>query len=189
MKQFGAISILSFLLLSCQVSHRHSDENVTQTTDSHSVAWYHTQLGLAYLKQGDRARAKAQLLVALAEDPNAASTNAAMAYLMDIMGEHDKARSFYQKAMRVASERGAHWNNYGAFLCRQGDYPQADVYFRKAATDFHYPYTAMAYENAGLCALLGSDVKKARGYFKKALAQDPSRQQSLHELAKLRSKT
>ena len=79
-------------------------------------------------------------------------------------------------------------NNYGTFLCRQGEYKKAETYFLNAIKDVNYIHTAGAYENAGLCALEVPDLAKAKLYFTSALNQDPSRKESLYELAKIESK-
>ena len=162
------------LLQSCQYDK-------TKAIQSSEAASYNTQLGLAYLKQGLRARAKRKLLTALKQAPNSPEVNASMAWFMEQSGELENAQRFYQKAMAAAPRKGAQLNNYGAFLCRRGQYKQADTYFLKAIRDVGYEHTAGSYENAGLCAAAIPEYSKAAVYFKKALEQDPSRKQSLYE--------
>ena len=145
------------------------------------------QLGLAYLQQGDRPRAKQSLLRALNKDPRSASANSAMAYFLETTNNKKLAAIFYKKAIHFSSadEIASHWNNYGSFLCRKGDSKQAEIYFLKAVHYFKYTNTALAYENAGLCALSVGDQLKARYFFKKALMHDPLRKQALDELVYL----
>nr|WP_241480565.1 type IV pilus biogenesis/stability protein PilW [Legionella norrlandica] len=100
----------------------------------------------------------------------------------------DQAKLYYHKAILLSGNDGAQLNNYGAFLCRQGDYKNAEIYFLKAVKDQNYVNTSGAYENAGLCAMAVPDDEKAMLYFTKALNQDPSRKESLYELVKLQSK-
>lgn len=164
----------------------HQDE-LNKSSNLNQAAMYNTQLGLAYLKQGNRPRAKKKLLQALSEAPNSPNVNAAMAYYLEQTKEFDKAKTYYLKAIVLSSNGGALCNNYGAFLCRRGDYQQAEQYFLKAAKDIQYLHASGAYENAGLCSLLIPDYKKARHYFKMSLNQDPSRRESLYELVKLES--
>jgi type IV pilus assembly protein PilF len=165
-----------FVLQSCHLEHDPLNHN------AHDAASYNTQLGLAYLKQGDRARAKRKLLMAQVQAPDSPSVNAAMAYFMEKSGEMHHARMYYLKAITNAPKDGSQLNNYGAFLCRQGHYNEADVYFKKAIEDSQYEHTAGAYENAGLCAKANHHPFQAMGYFIQALEHDPSRQQSLYEL-------
>ena len=176
-----------FLLQSCQHS-KESTEHIAREPKLGEAATYNTQLGLAYLKQGDRPRAKHKLLLALTQAPDSPAVNAGMAYFMEKTGELEKAHVYYKKALDAAPNSGAQLNNYGAFLCRQGKYPQAETYFLKAVNDIEYEHTAGAYENAGLCALAIPDYIKARHYFNKALEQDPARVQSLYELVSIEMK-
>jgi len=170
------------LLLGCQ-----SNQGFHAKPKAHALktALYHTQLGLAYLSQHDRARAKHNLLKAVDEAPDSPDVLAAMGYFMEQTGEFPQAARYYKAAIRVALVRGIAWNNYGAFLCRRGQYKDAITYFMLAVHDSQYEHTSAAYENAGLCAILIPDKKKALYYFKKALQQDPSRKQSRDELTRI----
>lgn len=178
---------LCFLTQSCQ----HSDENKGSSKnepDLTKAASFNMQLGLGYLRQGDRPRAKKKLLLALDQEPNSPDANAAMAYYLEQTNEMDDAKKYYLKAITLSANSGAQLNNYGSFLCKRGEYSQAEAYFLKAIKDPQYIHTAGAYENAGLCMLALPEEKKAKLYFTKALDQDPSRRESLYELAKLESK-
>lgn len=176
------------LLQACQYHNGTTQPYTVNAPKLRDAAKYNAQLGLAYLHQGNRSLAKHKLLLALSQAPDAPDVNAAMAYFMEKSGEKDKAQWYYQKAMAAAPKAGAQLNNYGAFLCRQGHYRSAEKYFLLAVNDNNYEQTAGAYENAGLCVLAISDTVKATYYFRKALKQDPSRQQSLYELVTLKMK-
>lgn len=149
------------------------------------AASFNTQLGLAYLKQGDRPRAKKKLFLALTQAPKSPEVAVAIAYFMEKSGEIVEAEKYYRKALTLAPKQGAQLNNYGTFLCRQGKYVEADAYFLKAISDVTYENTAAAYENAGLCAMAIPNSTKATHYYRKALEQDPSRNQSLYELVRI----
>lgn len=169
--------LLFVLLQSCQLHHTHVYDE---------AASYNARLGLAYLKQGDRIRAKRKLLTALAQAPNSSSVNTAMAYFMEKTGETTSAAFYYKQAMLVAPKEGAPANNYGAFLCRHGQKKLAERYFLKAAQNLQYEQTAQAYENAGLCAQAIPDYPKAVYYFTKALEHDPLRQTSRNALEEIK---
>lgn len=180
--------IICFFIQAC---HHHAEGQQNQYVskpDPNKAAAYNIQLGLEYLKQGDRPRAKNKLLTALDQSPKSADANAAMAYYFEQTSELDQAERYYLKAISLSSNSGAQLNNYGTFLCGKGDYKQAEHYFLKAIKDAHYLHTAGAYENAGLCSLAIPDINKARHYFREALKQDPSRKVSLYELVKIESK-
>jgi type IV pilus assembly protein PilF len=174
-------------LQSC-IHNEENEKHNLKKPDLGKAAAYNVQLGLGYLKQGDRPRAKKKLLTALEQEPKSPDVNSAMAYYFEQTSELEQAEKYYLKALTLASSAGAQSNNYGAFLCRQGDYKKAEYYFLKAVNDLHYVHTAGAYENAGLCALSVPNPEKAKLYFTKALNQDPTRAVSLDELVKLESK-
>jgi type IV pilus assembly protein PilF len=183
------LPILSLLLLqSCKQNDSAIEEHRAKEPKLNEAAAYNSQLGLAYLKQGNRSRAKHKLLLALSQAPDSPSVNASMGFFMEHTGEMDNAQKYYQKALTAAPNSGAQLNNYGAFLCRRGKYSEAEGYFLKAVNDVEYEHTAGAYENAGLCAMAIPDPAKAKHYFSKALEQDPSREQSLYELVNLEMK-
>lgn len=194
-KLLQTIVMISLVFLqACQ--HKESKEP-EQTQPSRKInlskaAEYNVQLGLGYLKQGNRIRAKKKLLAALNQAPKSPESNAAMAYYFEQTSDFVNAKKHYEKAIALAgtvnSVVGAQYNNYGTFLCRRGDYKKAETYFRKAVKDVRYLNTAGAYENAGLCSLAVPDDDKARSYFIQALEQDPSRRASLYELVKLDNK-
>lgn len=179
---------LSLIVLqACQHKMLNTEQSI-RSQKQNDAATYNTQLGIAYLKQGDRPRAKRKLLTALNLAPDSADVNAAMAYYLETTGELNEARIFYKKALSLASNSGTQLNNYGTFLCRLGQYKQAEGYFLNAVKDVHYINSAGAYENAGLCLAAIPDYSRARSYFAKALKHDPQRKQSLYELVKIELK-
>ena len=167
--------ILCIFLTAC---HSIPVENI-------EAAKYNTQLGLAYLAEGNRPLAKHKLVLALSEAPKSAEVNTARGYFMEKSGDIGSARRYYQEAMRLEKGRGEYLNNYGAFLCRLGQYQDAQTYFLQAIADEKYEQIAAAYENAGLCAMAIPDLPKAKYYFTKALEHDPNRKQASHALAKI----
>jgi len=184
-----AVCFCSLLLLqACQHNNTFKAEGGHGSQKQNNAAAYNIQLGLAYLKQGDRPRAKYKLLTAIDLAPNSAEANAAMAYFLEMTGELKEARNFYKKALSLAPGNGAQLNNFGSYLCRQNKYKEAESYFLSAAKDVRYLHTAQVYENAGLCAAAIPDLPKAEHYFTKALEQDPLRKQALYELVKMKIK-
>lgn len=180
------IGLIGFCLLSSCQYHDASVDSTSKIPKHTEAASYNTQLGLAYLKQGDTARAKRKLLLALDFAPKSSETNAAMAYFLEKTGDINTAKTYYQKALALDPKSGAQLNNYGAFLCRTGNYKAADSYFLQAVNDVNYIHTAGAYENAGLCAIAAKNDAKAKDYFKQALKHDADKRQSLFELAKIK---
>jgi type IV pilus assembly protein PilF len=188
LKAFYFLFITLCICLQACVHNGANENTALKKTNLSKAASYNVQLGLGYLKQGDRPRAKKKLLTALEQEPKSPDVNSAIAYYFEQTSEPEQAEKYYLKAMSLAAHAGAQLNNYGTFLCRKGDYKKAEYYFLKAVNDLQYLHTAGAYENAGLCALLAAEEGKAKLYFLKALNQDPARKMSFYELVKLEIK-
>lgn len=146
-----------------------------QPAENLAAAGYNVQLGLGYLAQGDRARAKEKLLRAVDLAPDAVDPYLALAYYYQKTAHLKAADIAYQQALAIAPDAGASNNNYAAFLCANGDYQQALKYFQYAIDDVYYTQTASAYENAALCAAQIPDMNAAQTYATLALQQDPMR--------------
>lgn len=150
-----------------------------------SVAQMNIKLGLSYLNQGDRLRAKTKLLKAYQLAPNLPETNAALGLYFEKTGKIVEAKPYYQRSINLAPKAGAYLNNYAIYLCRQGFYKEADHFFLEAFKDIHYLNSASLYENAGLCAIKRLDYPKARHYFSRALKENPLQKQALYQWVKL----
>jgi type IV pilus assembly protein PilF len=155
------------------------------TTNLQEASQINVRLGLGYLQQGNYPRAKEKLLLA-AQQNVSQSSYGALAYFYERTHDNKLAAEYYQKAIALAPENGAPHNNYGAYLCRTGEYVAGDQQFKLAVNDTKYVNSASAYENAGLCALLVPDKAKAKIYFEKALQQNPKLSTSSRELAELK---
>ena len=180
------ILTLSLVLFGCKTQEPEAVEN--KENNMAKAASFNVRLGLGYLQAGDMQRAKRKLVMAMKQNPESPDVNDAMAYYLETTQQFQEAEKYYEKAMRLAPGKGAQLNNYGAFLCRRGKYRQAEKFFINATKDPAYINTAAAFENAGLCALAMPDIKMAKSYLIKALAQDPKRPKSLIELAQIEIK-
>ncbi|MCD6056195.1 MAG: pilF [Gammaproteobacteria bacterium] len=168
---------------SSNTEKRGQELSVNSNYDLKRAASINTQLGLAYLKKGDVSRAKGKLLLAIEQNPSDPLAQGAMGYFYEQTGNKTLAKQYYLKSISLAPHRGGPKNNYGTFLCRQGEYKESLPYFTEAVADQDYLQTAEAYENAGLCALMIPDKKTAQRYFEKAVLNDPRRDRALLELA------
>jgi type IV pilus assembly protein PilF len=153
--------------------------------DYKKAALVNVELGLGYLAQGQVARAKSKLTHAIKLAPNLSETHSAMAYFLEMVGERKDAEREYKKSVNLSVNKGAVYNNYGAFLCRGGRFKEADHAFQEALQDKEYSRTAEVYENAGLCALKWREQQKAKEYLLTAIRRDPTRSMALLELTDL----
>ncbi len=152
------------------------------------AALVNVEMGLGYLSQGNTSRAKSKFIHALKLAPTSHEVHTAMAFFLEKVGDIKESEKEHRKAIRYGSGKGAVYNNYGAFLCRQGRMKEADVTFQKALLDKQYERTAEVYENAGMCSMKAEDMAAAENYFKTALMRDPRRSNTMLELAALNLK-
>jgi type IV pilus assembly protein PilF len=184
MKGLGLLFCLVFIA-GCPQTPDNGQTEELQSKKRGEAAQYNTQLGIGYLKQGDHPRAKRKFLTALRLAPDSPEVNAAMGYFLEQTKDMDDAKAYYKRALSLAPRSGSQKNNYGTFLCRIGQYPEAMKLLIEAGQDVHYEHSGMAYENAGLCAEMMHDKEKSMAYFAKALAQDRHRVVALYEYAKI----
>lgn len=159
--------------------------------DYHRAALANVELGLGYLEQGEIARAKMKLVHAIKLSPNIPETHLAFAHFLEMTGAFKDSEQEYKKSIRFArGKEGSVYNNYGAFLCRQERFKEADKAFLRAIEDKEYARTAEVYENAGLCALKWSSdpEQKAKQYLNISVRSDPQRFSALLGLVELELK-
>lgn len=156
--------------------------------DIQKAALVNVELGLGYLSQGNTARAKSKFTHALKLAPQSHEVHTAMAFFLEKIGDAKESEKEHRKAIRYGSGKGSVYNNYGAFLCRQGRLKEADATFQKALLDKEYERTAEIYENAGMCSVKAEDLAAAENYFKTALMRDPKRSNTMLELVSLNLK-
>jgi type IV pilus assembly protein PilF len=74
-------------------------------------------------------------------------------------------------------------NNYGTFLCKRNELDKAEQQFLLALENPLYETPALAYENAGLCAVRVPNTIKAEKYFRSALKINPKLPPSLYQMS------
>lgn len=145
--------------------------NKNHLVDAASV---NIEIGYFYLKNKNFNLAKQKFLLALQQAPNNPTTYSAMGFFLESSGEKILAEKYYLQSIKIGKNNGAANNNYGAYLCRMGNYQQAIKHFLLAAQTINYLNGANAYKNAGNCALRIPDKKLAKFYFDKTKQTDPS---------------
>ena len=85
--------------------------------------------------------------------------HAALAYFYQQQGDMERAKQAYLTAIKLDDKQGDVLNNFGAFLCTQGEYQAAYKQFTQALNSPQYYHQADTYENLALCALSAKDQK------------------------------
>ncbi|EMW7171141.1 type IV pilus biogenesis/stability protein PilW [Vibrio fluvialis] len=160
-------------------------DNSDLKSDPVEMAESRIALGLGYLENGSMIKARENLEKAMQHAPHYYRSQLSMAHYFETVGETDLARDTYRAALRDHPKNGNVLNNYGTFLCKHGEYQQADKYFNRAVEQPYYYLISASYENAAFCSLKSGDPEKAAYYFKRAVDHDPTRVRSLLQLAKL----
>ncbi|PJG85657.1 type IV pilus biogenesis/stability protein PilW [Conservatibacter flavescens] len=155
-------AVLFSLFLSACVSQQTEPD-----FDKQQAAKARIELGLGYLHQQNITQAKLNLDKALSHAPNYYLVHSALAYFYQMQGETEKADSAYRTAIKLDSKQGDVLNNYGAFLCGQGEFEQAYQRFQQALNTPNYYHQADTYENLALCNLSAKNT----ALFQQNLAQ------------------
>ena len=162
-----------------QSAVRHGSES------KESLAQIYTNLGLAYMQQGNRETALEKFLRALEHDPDYPEAHHYIASVYQQQGLLEKAGQHYQRALQLDADNPMLRNNYGTFLCDRDKYPEAEKLFLEVARNPHYKTPELAYENAGLCAQRRGDAQQAERHFRAALEINSKLPGTLYQMALL----
>lgn len=149
------------------------------------IAEARIELGLNYLANNQPGKAHNNLTIAMRYAPDYYRSQLSMAYYYETIQEEEPARRLYRAALRQHPDNATVLHNYASFLCKQGDYAQADKLFLRAIHQPGNSQTAASYENAAFCALKSGQTRHATHYFQRALIHDPTRAKSRLQLARL----
>jgi type IV pilus assembly protein PilF len=144
-----------------------------------------TRLGVGYLERGQTQTAMEKLQTALEHDPDHVPAHIALALIYDQIGDSARAARHYRQAARLAPNDGGTQNSYAVFLCRQGNYQDAERHFMTAVNDPFYSTPQVAWSNAGACARRSGRLDVANQHLRKALEIDPEYPDPLLHLAEL----
>ena len=174
-------SVSGLILTACTTE----STNPTFSYNKAGASEANINLGMALMRKQHYPAAKNSLIQATKDDPQNPAAWYSLAFFYQTVGQNAQANADYQHAIAVAPHSGSAHNNYGTFLCRNGQFSSAIHQFQIAANETNYLDTAGAYENAGLCALKAASPNLAMQFFKQALNNGPNRPISLYEMARL----
>ena len=143
----------------------------------------YVQLGLGYLRRGDRQRSRANLMKALERDETSASAHNGLALIFQLEDENALAEEHFKKAINFEPELTRVRSNYGVFLFRQQRYEDAEQQFLIAAEDINYPRRANVLFNIGQIAKQLKKPDEAQEAWEKAIKLNPDLSGPFLELA------
>lgn len=158
----------------------------TAGDDKQRAVGVNTELGLGYLQEGEYEEANRRLERALDIDSRHAPAHAAMALLQERLGQADKADRHYRRAVRLDGEDSSTRNNYGRFLCAQGELEAALEQFEAAVDNPLYRNPHIPLANAGVCLLRAGHQERAEEYLLRSLRENARFAPALLRMAQLR---
>lgn len=145
----------------------------------------HLRLAEDRLRAGDYPAAEREARKALKLDPNSVDAYTLLGATAERRGAVAEAAEHYRRATEMAPGDGNVLNNYGVWLCGQGQAAQSLAWFDRALADSTYSTPAMALANAGSCALRAGQYARAGRDLRDAIAQDPTNPVALGAMAEL----
>ncbi|TYK67380.1 type IV pilus biogenesis/stability protein PilW [Colwellia echini] len=181
------LSLVSISVLSGCVtqSFENNEPIIKSQANRDEMAATRISLGLGYLKMGDMPQAKLNLEKAKQFSPKLVQVYTAFAHYYETVGEATLAKESFEQALVLDADSADTLNNYGVFLCRQGQIAEAEVQFLKAIAVPTYLMVSQSYENLSSCYLQNDNFVKAELYLNKAIYHDPNRTALLLQMVRL----
>jgi len=185
----GAIVLLA-LLSACQapggVREDSNDDVATEVRSTNKLAEINTQLGVEYMKEGNFETALKKLQKAIDIDSNYPRAYDVLGLLYTRLGQAKDAEQNFKHALELAPKDSSILNNYGQFLCSQGNATQGQELFARALKNPLYTTPEFAYMNAATCAAeVQHDTKAAKEFLRQALEKNPKMAPALFRMSKV----
>lgn len=177
MLRIATLVVATFVLTACVSEQSYLDAQKREKKiqfDKAEAAKARLLLALSYLDKNDRPQAKLNLDKALELSPNLPEVHSSRAYFYQRIGENLLAENAYQKALTLAPEDPDIQNNYGTFLCAQGQYSKAGTLIQAAIKSPNYSKVGRSYYNLALCQIEQSLYKSALNNLIKANKYEPT---------------
>ena len=161
-------------LLHCScapLSHNQNDVQRKQGDRQHQ-ARVRSNLGLAYLQQGQTQEAHHNLQQAMRIAPNDIYVQGAMLTLLETTEQVEAAQVLYHTALKQHPRHVKLLHNYGTFLCKHGDVEGAMHYFEQA---LQQQPTAETYENRARCAAKNDRLDEAVAHLRHLVRLSPAK--------------
>lgn len=144
-----------------------------EQAESSKRAAIRLQLAIGYFEQRQLETALSEIKQALAADPDYADAHSVKALIHMTMGETNLADESFRQALRLSPNNPDFLNNYGWFLCQNGQEAKAIANFEVALQNRAYQSPGKALANAGICSLRLKDVDAAERYLLRAFQYEP----------------
>lgn len=154
--------------------------------DLKEAARLNTQLGIDYMRKGQFDFALEKLQKALDQDDELGIAHSAIAIVYQRKGETQLAGEHFREALDLNADDAVTLNNFGIFLCGQGEAEEAEKIFVRAAKNKDNTEPADAWANAGVCLRNAPKARdRAEGYLREAVRLNPRQANALAALAQI----
>ncbi len=181
MPSFKLFFFSSLLLIGLTACVTNED---TKSVEGNAADIY-LQLGVRYLNLNKLEIAKENLQHAIRLDNKNAQAYNALAFLDEKLNKIDDARSHYQTAIALMPDDLGIKNNYGRFLCEQGEAEKGMVLLTAATTNGLNERPWLAMTNLGRCYMQLAQYQEAEAYFSQALQLNNNYAPALLEMQKV----
>ena len=177
---------LALFGLSILVLQGCSSQPAKEGVDYTKAAEANANLGLRYMQQGNYELALKKLQKAIGFDKRYAPAHHYLGELYRRLEKYDEADDHFRDAIYYQKEPDyALYNNYGIFLCSQGNYDKGEKQLLKVLENPVYPRRDLVYENLGICVERKPNFERAEEYLRNALRINPRLPKSLLAMARV----
>ncbi len=165
---YGVVAVIVFaaLLAGCTSSESRDRNSLVKPEGATGT---YTELAKGYLARGNTSAAFENAEKAVKADDSNAEAHTIMGLLLQQAGDSKNAAKHYVRAKKLAPYDPYVSNAYGAYLCSNGLYGEADKEFLAAASSPLNTSPWVALTNAGLCFERSGQYSLARQRIQSAL--------------------
>lgn len=146
----------------------------SERTDDQRRAAIRLQLAVGYYEQRQFETALDELAKALQADPNLADAYSVRALTYMALGEKRLAEDNFARALQISPGNPEYLNNYGWFLCQNGQETKSIGIFEAALKNRSYQSPSKALNNAGVCSMRMKDWVRAENYLYQSFQAEPA---------------
>ncbi len=155
------------------------------TKEHDKAGMINARLGTEYLRKNMLDEARFKLERSLEQDDTIALAHSSYALLMVRVGKKKLARQHFRKAIKLDKNDPDTLNNFGLFLCDDGDFEDAMEYFERAWSDAFYKTPEIAVANAGVCLASSGKIPEGIKMVQNAIDSNPNYADGYRQLAHL----
>lgn len=142
------------------------------------------QIALIYRDRDQPDEAMRELQRAMEVNPKSPRVHEVLALVLEETLDYERAEEHFSKMLRYDSEYSRGRANYGFYLMRRGNCPEAYKHFQQVVTDIYYPRRALVYYQMGICAGEMGKTEEMLTAYRRSVALDNKLAPPLLELSR-----